>query len=97
MTNVPDLPATEGTATLVGYGRVSWPEVTQLLTGSQAAWADYTGFHVGPPATVTPSVLPPLGLDDRLASANPSRRRHRHRRHPGPNRPPDQPAPRAMA
>jgi len=54
MTTVPDLPATEGTATLVAYGRVSWPEVTQMLTGSQAAWADYSGFHIGPPPKSPP-------------------------------------------
>ncbi len=42
-----DLPVTPGTATLIAYGRVTWDQVTAMLAGAQAAWADYDGFHVG--------------------------------------------------
>jgi hypothetical protein len=53
-TTVLDLPAADGTATLIAYGRVGWAQVASLLTGSQAAWADYDGFHVGPPPATPP-------------------------------------------
>ena len=43
------LPTTGGTGELIGYGRVSWHQLAVMLTGSHAAWADYNGFHVGPP------------------------------------------------
>jgi hypothetical protein len=49
-----DLPAAHGTATLIAYGRVAWPQVTRLLTGAQAAWADYDGFHIGTPPQSPP-------------------------------------------
>lgn len=41
------LPVTPGTATLIAYGRVAWDQITAMLAGAQAAWADYDGFHVG--------------------------------------------------
>jgi len=44
----PDLPAATGTAELIGYGRISWDQLTSILTSAQAAWADYDGFHLGP-------------------------------------------------
>lgn len=44
-----DLPVTPDTGTLVAYGRIRWDEVPPMLTGSQAAWADYDGFHIGAP------------------------------------------------
>lgn len=54
MTVILDLPAVDGTGTLVAYGRVPWPQVTRLLAGSQAAWADYHGFHFGTPPESPP-------------------------------------------
>ncbi len=42
-----DLPVTPGTATLIAYGRVAWDQITGMLAGAQAAWADYDGFHIG--------------------------------------------------
>jgi hypothetical protein len=49
------LPTADGTAELIGYGRVDWPKLTVMLAGSQTAWADYDGFHIGPlPAAVPP-------------------------------------------
>ena len=42
-----DLPVTPGTAPLIAYGRVAWDQITRMLAGAQAAWADYDGFHVG--------------------------------------------------
>jgi hypothetical protein len=50
----PDLPADTGTADLIGYGRVSWDQLTSMLTGAQAAWADYNGFHIGAPPAAPP-------------------------------------------
>ena len=47
-TGRPDFPAGTGTADLLGYGRISWDQLTAMLAGAQAAWADYAGFHVGP-------------------------------------------------
>ena len=44
----PDFPAETGTADLLGYGRISWDQLTAMLAGAQAAWADYAGFHAGP-------------------------------------------------
>jgi len=44
-----DLPVTPGTATLIAYGRVTWDQITRMLAGAQAAWADYDGFHIGAP------------------------------------------------
>jgi hypothetical protein len=44
----------EGTATLIGYGRISWADARLLLTGAEAAWADYEGFHIGPPPQTPP-------------------------------------------
>lgn len=49
-----DLPVTSGTATLIAYGRIGWPQVARMLTGAQAAWADYDGFHVGTPPQSPP-------------------------------------------
>jgi len=49
-----DLPVTPGTATLIAYGRVAWDQITRLLAGAQAAWADYDGFHVGAPPQSPP-------------------------------------------
>lgn len=54
MTAILDLSATNGAATLIAYGRVGWPQVTRMLTGSQAAWADYDGFHFGTPPESAP-------------------------------------------
>jgi hypothetical protein len=51
----PDLPAAGGTTQLIGYGRVGWEHLTGMLAGAEAAWADYSGFHIGPvPATPPP-------------------------------------------
>lgn len=49
-----DQPETEGTATLIGYGRITWADACLLLTGTEAAWADYEGFHIGPPPQAPP-------------------------------------------
>ena len=49
-----DLPVTPGTATLIAYGRVAWDQITRMLAGAQAAWADYDGFHVGAPPESPP-------------------------------------------
>jgi hypothetical protein len=46
--------AESGTAQLIGYGRLTWDELTSLLGDAQAAWADYTGFHLGPPPAQPP-------------------------------------------
>jgi hypothetical protein len=35
------------TATLHGYGRVAWADLAAALAGTQTAWADYDGFHIG--------------------------------------------------
>lgn len=51
----PDLPAQTGTADLIGYGRITWDQLATILGGAQAAWADYSGFHIGP----LPSTPPP--------------------------------------
>jgi hypothetical protein len=48
------LPAADGTAELIGYGKVDWHQLTAMLAGSQAAWADYDGFHIGPPPVAPP-------------------------------------------
>ena len=53
--SAPDLPAADGTAQLIGYGRVSWEQLTGMLAGAEAAWADYSGFHIG----VIPAAPPP--------------------------------------
>lgn len=53
-TTCPGLPATGGTATLLAYGRIEWPQVARLVSGSRAAWADYDGFHVGAPPESPP-------------------------------------------
>jgi hypothetical protein len=53
-TAVRRLPAADRTATLIAYGRIAWPDVIRLLAGAQAAWADYDGFHVGPPPQSPP-------------------------------------------
>jgi len=62
------LPVIDGTATLIGCGRVGWPQVTRMLAGSQAAWAGYDGFHFG---TLPESALPYSHMwawtEDRLA------------------------------
>jgi hypothetical protein len=50
----PDLPVVAGSAELLGYGRVSWDQLIRLLGGAQAAWADYDGFHIGPPPAGPP-------------------------------------------
>src|SRR2546425_528734 len=51
----PDLPTAGGNAQLIGYGRVGWEELTGMLAGAEAAWADYSGFHTGAvPATPPP-------------------------------------------
>lgn len=51
----PNLPAAVRTGELLGYGRVSWDQLTAMLNGVQAAWADYDGFHIGtPPASPPP-------------------------------------------
>ena len=47
-TGRPDFPAETDTAHLLGYGRITWDQLTAMLAGAQAAWADYAGFHVGP-------------------------------------------------
>jgi hypothetical protein len=44
-----DLPVTLGTAALIAYGRLTWDQAAPMLAGTQAAWADYDGFHIGPP------------------------------------------------
>ena len=49
-----DLPVTTGTATLIAYGRIPWDQTTPLLAGTQAAWADYDGFHIGAPPQSAP-------------------------------------------
>jgi hypothetical protein len=49
-----DLPVTPGTATLIAYGRLPWDQVAPLLAGTQAAWADYRGFHIGTPPQSPP-------------------------------------------
>ena len=43
----PGFPADPGTAELIGYGRITWDQLTSMLTGAHAAWADYAGFHIG--------------------------------------------------
>lgn len=48
------LPATDGTGALIGCGRVGWPRVTRMLTGSQAAWAGCDGFRFGTPPESAP-------------------------------------------
>ena len=45
---LPDLPGQDGTAQLLGYGRISWDQLTGLLAEAETAWADYSGFHIGP-------------------------------------------------
>ena len=49
-TSLPDLPSQTGTAELLGYGRISWGQLTSFLADAdaEAAWADYSGFHIGP-------------------------------------------------
>ncbi|MBT8225759.1 MAG: hypothetical protein HKP61_22375 [Dactylosporangium sp.] len=47
-------PAECTTATLRGYGRVSWADLVAALTGATAAWADYDGFHIGDPPAAAP-------------------------------------------
>jgi hypothetical protein len=42
-----DLPVTPGVAPLIAYGRVTWDQITRMLAGAQAAWADYDGFRIG--------------------------------------------------
>jgi hypothetical protein len=37
-----------GAADLVGYGRLTWPQLLDVLGGASAAWADYAGFHIRP-------------------------------------------------
>ena len=39
---------TTTTAMLHGYGRIRWNQLTAALAGAEAAWADYTGFRIGP-------------------------------------------------
>lgn len=48
------VPSTQDAAILIAYGRVSWPQVARILAGSEAAWADYDGFHIGAPPTSPP-------------------------------------------
>jgi hypothetical protein len=48
------LPVEAGTAELVGYGRMPWSRLTAMLAGAEAAWADYDGFHIGPPPAGPP-------------------------------------------
>lgn len=47
-TSLPDLPSQTGTAELLGYGRICWGQLTSFLADAEAAWADYSGFHIGP-------------------------------------------------
>ena len=60
MTSIPewhpgaDLPVTPLAATLIAYGRTAWDQVSRMLTGAQAAWADYEGFHICPPPASPP-------------------------------------------
>jgi len=50
-----DEPDEFGAADLIGYGRVSWPELARLRGEAESAWADYDGFHIGhPPAKPPP-------------------------------------------
>ena len=49
------LPTADGTGELFGYGRMDWSQLAVMLSGSQAAWADYDGFHIGP----LPAAPPP--------------------------------------
>jgi hypothetical protein len=49
-----DLPVTPGTATLIAYGRLAWNQATRMLAGTEAAWADYDGFHIGAPPESPP-------------------------------------------
>jgi hypothetical protein len=42
-------------ATLHGYGRLSWTALTAALRGVSTAWADYDGFHIG----ACPAEAPP--------------------------------------
>lgn len=53
-TGRPDQPGAEGTAALVAYGRLSWADARRLITGAEAAYADYDGFHFGPPPESAP-------------------------------------------
>jgi hypothetical protein len=80
MTDILDLPVTDGTGPLIACGRVGWPQVTRMLAGSQAAWADYDGFPFRHSAGVSTSVLAHVGLDRGLARADPARRPVRDRR-----------------
>jgi hypothetical protein len=50
----PQLPVETRTAELIGYGRVAWDVVTGMLDGAEAAFADYSGFHIGPPPDTPP-------------------------------------------
>jgi hypothetical protein len=43
------LPVEAATAELAGYGRMPWSRLTAMLANTEAAWADYDGFHIGPP------------------------------------------------
>ncbi|GLI00902.1 hypothetical protein [Phytohabitans aurantiacus] len=42
-------------ATLHGYGRLPWTDLTAALSGVSTAWADYDGFHIG----ACPAKAPP--------------------------------------
>jgi hypothetical protein len=46
--------AAPGSANLAGYGVRSWTELRAMLADTTAAWADYDGFHVGPPPLEAP-------------------------------------------
>jgi hypothetical protein len=43
-----------GSATLAGYGMRDWTDLPAMLSDATAAWADYNGFHVGPPPQEAP-------------------------------------------
>jgi len=46
---------THGGGVLAAYGRIGWAQVAGIVGDAQCAWADYTGFHIGPlPAQAPP-------------------------------------------
>jgi hypothetical protein len=46
--------AATDSATLAGYGACNWTDLRAMLGDATAAWADYDGFHVGPPPQEAP-------------------------------------------